>query len=146
VAEPLETDDEFLAAFQDKSLARWDHVCQMRITWLYLQRYRDMGPRSKIVARLFDDLKAFVNAKIGLDVTFHTTVAYFWLQLIDFHIMTSKKSHPSEFTSFHEFISFADNRELLRDELFLDFYSHSLLFDQDTAAESVRIFSLLSLW
>ena len=116
-------DDEFLGQFESCTLTSWSHKTHLRMAWLYLTRH---GRRDG-VKKIFDGIKKFIDqSEVSRKTTFHFTMTYFWIQMIDLAIAT----HPKE-TNFDEFIRV--NPHLMNGGLFLDYYKKETMLNNPTA-------------
>eukprot|EP01112_Ceratiomyxa_fruticulosa_P008993 TRINITY_DN2339_c0_g3_i2.p1 TRINITY_DN2339_c0_g3~~TRINITY_DN2339_c0_g3_i2.p1 ORF type:complete len:546 (-),score=82.30 TRINITY_DN2339_c0_g3_i2:154-1791(-) len=84
------SDDEFLHKFSDYTLQSWDHKAHLRIGWLYLTKYGRREGSKKI----FTGIENFIaKSPIPRKTTFHFTMTYFWVQMVDLAIASTKKDH-----------------------------------------------------
>lgn len=120
-------DDEFLRQFESCSLNNWSHKTHLRMAWLYLTREgRRIG-----VNKIFDGIKNFIeNSSTARKTTFHFTMTYFWIQMIDLAIVQSPKQ-----ISFEEFLNF--NSHLLNGGLFLEYYKKETMLNNPIARKEM---------
>ena len=122
---PIEVDDdeEFLRQFETCTLTSWSHRTHLRMAWLYLTRCG----RREGVKKIFDGIKKFIDqSEVSRKTTFHFTMTYFWIQMIDLAIA----SHPKGI-DFDEFIRL--NPQLMNGGLFLDYYKKETMLNNPRA-------------
>lgn len=120
-------DDEFLKRFESCTLTSWSHKTHLRVTWLYLIR----DGRRTGVNKIFNGIKNFMqNCSIVQKTSFHFTMTYFWIQMIDLAIAKSPKN-----IDFEEFIRL--NHDLLNEELFLEYYKKETMLNNPIAAQEM---------
>jgi hypothetical protein len=120
-------DDEFLRQFESCTLTSWSHKTHLRMAWLYLTReIRRVG-----VNKIFDGIKNFIqNSSIARKTTFHFTMTYFWIQMIDLAIAQSPKG-----IHFEEFLGL--NPQLMNGGLFLEYYKKETMLNNPTARQEM---------
>ncbi len=120
-------DDEFLRQFESCTLTSWSHKTHLRMAWLYLTREnRRIG-----VNKIFDGIKNFIqNSSIARKTTFHFTMTYFWIQMIDLAIAQSPKG-----INFEEFLRL--NPQLMNGGLFLEYYKKETMLNNPTARQEM---------
>ncbi|CAF0970801.1 unnamed protein product [Rotaria sp. Silwood1] len=120
-------DDEFLKQFESNSLKSWSHKTHVRMAWLYLTR----NGRRAGVSKIFDGIKNFIqNSPIARKTTFHFTMTYFWIQMIDLAIAQSPKQ-----INFEQFLHL--NPHLLNGGLFLEYYKKETMLNNPTARQEM---------
>ena len=123
----IEDDDEFLQQFEACTLTNWSHKTHLRMAWLYLTR----DGRRNGVKKIFDGIKNFIErSPVARKTTFHFTMTYFWIQMIDLAIAQS----PSNI-SFEEFLQ--RNPQLLNGGLFLDYYKKETMLNNPIARQEM---------
>ena len=128
VDDPEETvkelsDDEFLQQFESCTLTSWSHKTHLRMAWLYLTRH---GRRDG-VKKIFDGIKHFIDhSQVSRKTTFHFTMTYFWIQMVDLAIAKSEKG-----MTFEEFMH--ANPHLMNGGLFLEYYKKETMLNNPTA-------------
>lgn len=116
-------DDDFLNQFESGTLTSWSHKTHLRMAWLYLNRYG----RRVAVDKIFDGIKNFIqSSRIARKTTFHFTMTYFWIQMIDLAIAQSQKE-----IRFEAFLSL--NPQLMNGGLFLEYYKKETLLNNPVA-------------
>ena len=116
-------DDQFLEQFESCSLTSWSHKTHLRMAWLYLTRY---GRRDG-VNRIFNGIKNFIDqSPIARKTTFHFTMTYFWIQMIDLAIASTDAN-----LDFEKFIQ--SNSHLMNGGLFLDYYQKETMLNNPRA-------------
>jgi small GTP-binding protein len=120
-------DNEFLRQFESCTLTNWLHKTHLRMAWLYLTRDgRRIG-----VNKIFDGIKNFIqNSQTARKTTFHFTMTYFWIQIIDLAIAQSPKD-----INFEEFLRL--NPHLLNGGLFLEYYKKETMLNNPTARKEM---------
>ncbi|CAF1278523.1 unnamed protein product [Adineta steineri] len=120
-------DDEFLQQFELCTLTNWSHKTHIRMAWLYLTRDgRRLG-----VKKIFDGIKNFIdNSKVSRKTTFHFTMTYFWIQMIDLAIAQSPKN-----ITFDEFLRL--NPQLMNGGLFLEYYKKETMLNNPIARQEM---------
>lgn len=120
-------DDDFLNAFECCSLTNWSHKTHLRMAWLYLTR----NERRVAVNKIFDGIKNFIKTSpIARKTTFHFTMTYFWIQMIDAAIAVSPKD-----LNFETFIGL--NQHLMNGGLFLEYYTKDTLLNNPIARQEM---------
>ncbi len=120
-------DDEFINDFESCSLTNWSHKTHLRMAWLYLTR----NDRRVAVNKIFDGIKKFIQtSQLARKTTFHFTMTYFWIQMIDLAIAESPKN-----LSFDAFLRL--NPHLMNGGLFLDYYKKDTLLNNPKAREEM---------
>ncbi|CAF2525654.1 unnamed protein product [Rotaria sp. Silwood2] len=120
-------DDEFLKQFESYKLKSWSHKTHIRMAWLYLIR----DGRRAGVNKIFDGIKNFIqNSQIARKTTFHFTMTYFWIQMIDLAIAQSPKR-----IDFEEFLHL--NPHLLNGGLFLEYYKKETMLNNPIARQEM---------
>lgn len=120
-------DDDFLKKFETCSLTNWSHKTHLRMAWLYLTR----NDRRVAVNKIFDGIKNFIdNSQIARKTTFHFTMTYFWIQMIDLAIAQSPKN-----LNFEAFLSL--NPQLMNGGLFLEYYKKETLLNNPIARQEM---------
>jgi small GTP-binding protein len=120
-------DDEFLKQFESCTLTNWSHRTHLRMAWLYLTR----DGRRAGVNKIFDGIKNFIqNSPTARKTTFHFTMTYFWIQMIDLAIAQSPKD-----INFEEFLR--QNPQLLNGGLFLEYYKKETMLNNPTARQEM---------
>jgi small GTP-binding protein len=120
-------DDEFLRQFESCTLTSWSHKTHLRMAWLYLTR----DGRRVGVNKIFDGIKNFIqNSPVARKTTFHFTMTYFWIQMIDLAIAQSPKDIP-----FEEFLRL--NPQLMNGGLFLEYYKKETMLNNPTARQEM---------
>ncbi len=121
------SDDEFLKQFESCTLTDWSHKTHLRMAWLYLTR----DGRRVGVNKIFDGIKNFIkNSQVSRKTTFHFTMTYFWIQMIDLAIAQSPKD-----INFEEFLRL--NPHLLNGGLFLEYYKKETMLNNPTARQEM---------
>ncbi|KNC97698.1 small GTP-binding protein domain [Spizellomyces punctatus DAOM BR117] len=112
-------DDVFLSQLDACTLDTWDHYTHLRIAYLYLTR----EGRQKGKNLIFDKIEHFIKHSPRTNgKTFHLTLTYFWIQLVNYGIR-SMKPPPEEFKQF-----LVMNPHLADGNLPLEYYSKETLF------------------
>lgn len=125
VIEP--NDDDFLIDFESCTLTNWSHKTHLRMAWLYLTR----NDRRVAVNKIFDGIKNFIeSSQIARKTTFHFTMTYFWIQMIDLAIAQSPKD-----INFEAFLSL--NPHLMNGGLFLEYYRKETLLNNPIARQEM---------
>ncbi|UJR20340.1 hypothetical protein I4U23_023471 [Adineta vaga] len=120
-------DDEFLKQFESCTLTSWSHRTHVRMAWLYLTR----DGRRTGVKKIFDGIKNFIaNSQVSRKTTFHFTMTYFWIQMIDLAIAQSPKE-----IGFEEFLRL--NPQLMNGGLFLEYYKKETMLNNPTARQEM---------
>lgn len=120
-------DEDFLNNFESCTLTSWSHKTHLRMAWLYLTR----NERRVAVNKIFDGIKNFIQTSpIARKTTFHFTMTYFWIQMIDAAIAQSPKE-----LSFEAFISL--NQHLMNGGLFLEYYTKDTLLNNPIARQEM---------
>ncbi|CAM2715404.1 unnamed protein product [Rotaria socialis] len=120
-------DDEFLKQFETNALKSWSHKTHLRMAWLYLIR----DGRRAGVNKIFDGIKNFIqNSPIARKTTFHFTMTYFWIQMVDLAIAQSPKQ-----ISFEEYLRL--NPHLLNGGLFLEYYKKDTMLNNPIARQEM---------
>lgn len=120
-------DDEFLRQFESCTLPSWSHRSHLRMVWIYLTR----DGRRAAVNKIFDHTKSFtLNSKTSPKATFHFTMTYFWIQMIDLAIAQSPKN-----IDFEEFLRI--NAHLLNETVYLDYYKKSTMLNNPNARQEM---------
>ena len=120
-------DEEFLRQFESCTLTSWSHKTHLRMAWLYLTR----DGRRVGVKKIFDGIKNFIdNSSIARKTTFHFTMTYFWIQMVDLAIAQSEKN-----IDFEEFLRL--NPQLLNGGLFLEYYKKETMLNNPTARQEM---------
>ncbi|CAF4055393.1 unnamed protein product [Rotaria sordida] len=128
-------DDEFLKQFESYTLKNWSHKTHIRMAWLYLTR----NGRRVGVNKIFDGIKNFIqNSPIARKTTFHFTMTYFWIQMIDLAIAQSPKQ-----INFEEFLRL--NPHLLNGGLFLEYYKKETMLNNPIARQEMVLPDIKSL-
>eukprot|EP01117_Protostelium_nocturnum_P009729 TRINITY_DN3478_c0_g3_i2.p1 TRINITY_DN3478_c0_g3~~TRINITY_DN3478_c0_g3_i2.p1 ORF type:complete len:387 (+),score=106.85 TRINITY_DN3478_c0_g3_i2:192-1352(+) len=112
------SDDNFLEALENCSLSTWDHKTHLRIAYLYLQR---LGRREGI-KKIRSSIQNYINNSGKTNRTWHETMTYFWVQMVDYAMLTSSEEQKSNFEKLLE-----ANLHLLNGDLFLQYYSKELM-------------------
>lgn len=121
------SDDDFLKEFESSTLVDWSHKTHLRMAWLYLTR----NGRRVGVNKIFDGIKNFIqNSQTARKTTFHFTMTYFWIQMIDLAIAQSPKS-----INFDEFLHL--NPHLMNGGLFLEYYKKETLLNNPIARQEM---------
>lgn len=121
------SDDDFLQEFESSTLDDWSHRTHLRMAWLYLTRF----DRRHAVNKIFDGIKNFIqNSQAARKTTFHFTMTYFWIQMIDFAIAQSHKCRR-----FDEFLHL--NPHLMNGGLFLEYYKKETLLNNPIARQGM---------
>ena len=120
-------DEEFLKQFESCTLTSWSHKTHVRMAWLYLTRE---GRRAG-VNKIFDGIKNFIEkSSIARKTTFHFTMTYFWIQMIDLAIAQSPKQ-----IDFEEFLRLSP--QLLNGGLFLEYYKKETMLNNPLARQEM---------
>lgn len=120
-------DDDFLNAFESCTLPDWSHKTHLRMAFTYLNRY----DRRTAVNKIFDGIKKFIAiSPTARKTTFHFTMTYFWIQMIDLAIAQSPKD-----VSFDGFLGI--NSHLLNGGLFLEYYRKDTLLNNPIARQEM---------
>jgi ADP-ribosylation factor protein 1 len=120
-------DDEFLKQFESCTLTHWSHKTHLRMAWLYLIR----DGRRVGLNKIFDGIKHFIqNSQVSRKTTFHFTMTYFWIQMIDLAIAQSPKD-----IHFEEFLRI--NPHLLNGGLFLEYYKKETMLNNPIARQEM---------
>jgi hypothetical protein len=72
----MQSDAEFLAAFESGTLSSFHHRDHLRMAWLYHQQEPTMAEQ-----RILDGLRRFAHAQ-GSPGLFHATLTQFWVRLV----------------------------------------------------------------
>jgi small GTP-binding protein len=120
-------DEEFLRQFESCTLTSWSHKTHLRMAWLYLTR----DGRRAGVNKIFDGIKNFIqNSQTARKTTFHFTMTYFWIQMIDLAIAQSPKD-----INFEEFLRI--NPQLMNGGLFLEYYKKETMLNNPIARQEM---------
>lgn len=120
-------DVDFLTDFESCKLTNWSHKTHLRMAWLYLSR----NERRVAVNKIFDGIKNFIQSSpIARQTTFHFTMTYFWIQMIDLAIAQSPKD-----INFETFLGL--NTHLMNGGLFLDYYRKETLLNNPVARQEM---------
>ena len=120
-------DEEFLRQFESCALTSWSHKTHIRMAWLYLTR----DGRRVGVKKIFDGIKNFIDhSPVARKTTFHFTMTYFWIQMIDLAIVQSPKD-----IDFEAFLRL--NPQLLNGGLFLEYYKKETMLNNPTARQEM---------
>jgi hypothetical protein len=120
-------DEEFLRQFESCTLTSWSHKTHLRMAWLYLTR----DGRRAGVNKIFDGIKNFIqNSQTARKTTFHFTMTYFWIQMIDLAIAQSPKD-----INFEEFLRM--NPQLMNGGLFLEYYKKETMLNNPIARQEM---------
>ena len=87
-------DDVFLQKLEDATLELWDHYTHLRIAYLNLSRHgRRVG-----MSNIFRSIQSFIErsprtkrSDISRGTTFHETMTYFWVHMVDYAMHTMAK-------------------------------------------------------
>lgn len=87
-------DDVFLQKLEDATLELWDHYTHLRIAYLNLSRHgRRVG-----MSNIFRSIKSFIErsprtkrSDTSRGTTFHETMTYFWIHMVDYAMHTMAK-------------------------------------------------------
>eukprot|EP00606_Chrysophyceae_sp_TOSAG23-5_P000679 GSChrysophyteH2.ASY1.ANO1.628.1 assembled CDS len=124
-------DEVFLQKLNDYSLTSWDHRTHLRVAWLLLE----MRGREKGMPIIFDSIRNFIansnRTARARGTTFHETMTYFWVHMVDFARQTDLDS-PSPFKLF-----LLMNPQLSNGGLFLHYYSKKLILQ--TASSRTQV-------
>ena len=130
-----ESDDDFLGKLYDCSLESWDHRTHLRIAWLLLGR---LGRREGM-NKTFESIKHFIETsprtrgREGRGNSFHETMTYFWVHMVDFSMRSTH--NPSH--TFQTFLLM--NPHLANGGLFLHYYSKRLMLLDAESRTSVLL-------
>eukprot|EP01112_Ceratiomyxa_fruticulosa_P014739 TRINITY_DN4248_c0_g1_i1.p1 TRINITY_DN4248_c0_g1~~TRINITY_DN4248_c0_g1_i1.p1 ORF type:complete len:540 (-),score=112.25 TRINITY_DN4248_c0_g1_i1:117-1679(-) len=117
------SDSEFLSQFENYTLMNWDHKTHIRMAWLYLTK----SGRREGSKKIFEGIKNFIaNSKVSRRTTFHFTMTYFWIQMIDLAINSTEKG-----LSFEDFLQ--KNPQLMNGGLFLEYYKKETMLNNPEA-------------
>lgn len=120
-------DVDFLNDFESCKLTNWSHKTHLRMAWLYLTR----NERRVAVNKIFDGIKNFIQSSpIARQTTFHFTMTYFWIQMIDSAIAQSPKD-----INFETFLGL--NTHLMNGGLFLEYYRKETLLNNPVARQEM---------
>ncbi|CAF4632085.1 unnamed protein product [Rotaria sp. Silwood1] len=120
-------DDTFRKQFETYTLKSWSHKTQLRVAWLYLTH----DGRRAAVNKIFDGFKNFIqNSPMAGKITFHFTMTYFWIQMIDLAIAQSSKQ-----INFEEFLRL--NPHLLNEALYLEYYKKETMLNNPIARQEM---------
>lgn len=120
-------DDDFLNEFELCTSTNWSHKTHLRMAWLYLTR----NDRRVAVNKIFDGIKNFIQTSpIARKTTFHFTMTYFWIQMVDLAIAQSPKG-----VNFETFLSL--NPHLMNGGLFLEYYKKETLLNNPIARQEM---------
>lgn len=120
-------DNDFLNGFESCTLTSWSHKTHLRMAWLYLTR----NDRRLAVNKIFDGIKRFIETSpLARKTTFHFTMTYFWIQMIDLAIAQCPKG-----MSFEEFLN--QNSHLMNGGLFLEYYKKETLLNNPIARQEM---------
>lgn len=120
-------DDDFLNAFELCTLTNWSHKTHLRMAWLYLTR----NDRRVAVNKIFDGIKNFIQrSPIARKTTFHFTMTYFWIQMVDLAIAQSQNER-----NFDAFLG--SNPHLMNGGLFLEYYRKETLLNNPVARQEM---------
>uniref|UniRef100_A0A7R9VZ73 Uncharacterized protein n=1 Tax=Chlamydomonas euryale TaxID=1486919 RepID=A0A7R9VZ73_9CHLO len=126
-------DDALLAALEDCSLEVWDHRTHLRIAWVLLSRHG----RRAAMPLIFDGIKNFIEKSpkarraSGRGSTFHETMTYFWVHLVDY-AMHATRNDAGNFRTF-----LLLNPQLADGGLFLRYYSKARMLHDPEARTQV---------
>ena len=136
-------DEVFLQKLNDYSLTSWDHRTHLRAAWLLLE----MHGREKGMPIIFESIRNFIansnRTARARGTTFHETMTYFWVHMVDFARQSSLASSgvplsgaesdsPSPFKLF-----LLMNPQLSNGGLFLHYYSKKLILQ--TASSRTQV-------
>jgi hypothetical protein len=107
------TDAEFAQAFEDCTLAPFQHRDHVRLAWIYLHRYSE----PQATDRIRRSIQAFA-AHHGKTEKYNETVTRVWMRLV----ASRMKNAPRDFEAF-----LTENPDLLDKSLPSQFYSESAL-------------------
>lgn len=120
-------DDDFLNTFESCTLTNWSHKTHLRMAWLYLTR----NDRRIAVNKIFDGIKKFIeHSNVARKTTFHFTMTYFWIQMIDLAVAQSPKD-----LDFEAFLG--RNSHLMNGGLFLEYYRKETLLNNPIARQEM---------
>nr|AOC97518.1 Arf family protein [Volvariella volvacea] len=78
--------EEFLSQFENLQLPSWDHYTHIRIAYIILTLYG----RQKGKDMIFEGIEKYITQSSQTRMkTFHTTMTYFWIQIIHFGIIST---------------------------------------------------------
>lgn len=107
-----ESDDVFISKIDDYTLPSWDHYTHLRLAYVLLQRH---GRREGMKA-IFDKIEKFIaNSPRTKKTTFHQTLTYFWVHMIDYAM------HKKDYNHFKHFLLM--NPVLSNGGLYLHYYT-----------------------
>lgn len=115
----VETDEDFLAAFEARALKGWGHRHFLRVIFVYLRKKGRQQGAKEIFSRM--------EQLMGNG--YHLSITYFWIQMVDFAIARNTASLPpsADFAQFAAGIS-----DLLQDEkLYLEYYKKETIFSPE---------------
>ena len=138
-----EEDEEFLSKLDSFKLDSWDHRTHLRIAFIHLMRFG----RREGMKLIFRKIKAYI-ANSSHDVsrtTFHESMTYFWVHMVDYAINVIKVRQPTLFLpvdpssplglDFKSFLVLSPH--LCDGGLFLQYYSKPLILNYPAARLSV---------
>jgi hypothetical protein len=125
------SDDEFLAAFEPRTLEDIPHRDHIKIAYLYLRRYSLDEAIAKVRAGL-QALAVAWNAPVDdLEKGYHETMTQAWVQLVHRALV---KSGPAESAD-----AFCDQQPQLKQKTFLQvFYSRECLMTWEAKRDFVE--------
>lgn len=137
-----EDDDLFLSKLDNFTLESWDHRTHLRIAYILLNRFgRRVGMKM-----IFEKIKAYIDhgSYISSRTTFHETMTYFWVHMVDFAVAKMRnKPHQvgelfaEEIPAFKFFLLL--NPHLVNGGMYLDYYSKDLMLMNPEARVKVML-------
>ena len=125
-------EETFLREIEDCTHESWDHYTHLRLAWLVLKR---MG-RRKGSAKIQQMIKNFIEKSPRTNgKTFHLTMTYFWIHMIDFAMNTVNEKGKDDWKTF-----LLLNPHLANGGLFLHYYSKKLMLQTAESREQVLSF------
>ncbi|KAF9444491.1 P-loop containing nucleoside triphosphate hydrolase protein [Macrolepiota fuliginosa MF-IS2] len=133
------TPDMFLSQFEQVALPQWDHYTHIRLAFLILK----IHGRQKGKDMIFKGIQKYIAESKGLQTTgrtYHTTMTYFWIQIVHFGIQNTVPSgtdNGSEGLD-DEFARFLIVNPYMADgQLWLDYYSKDVIMSSEAKTSMV---------
>ncbi|PRP87202.1 ADP-ribosylation factor 1 [Planoprotostelium fungivorum] len=120
-------DDEFLRQLESCTLDAWDHKTHLRIPYVYL----NLLGRREGVKKVRHSIQNYIMNSGKTNKTWHETMTYFWVQMVDYARGGDK---GRRYNSFDEFLG--ANKYLVDGGLFLHYYTReTMLLNKDARSE-----------
>ena len=125
------SDDQFLAAFEGRTVEEFHHRDHIKVAYLYLRRY----PLEKAIVKVRDGLKALAvawNAPVDdLEKGYHETMTQAWMRLVHLALKDSGAAASAD--------GFCEQQPQLLEKTRLQlFYSRERLMTWDAKREFVE--------